>query len=60
MPGRTECGTCPCRDPKDEYLFALAETSGATLLLSGDCDILETIYGPVAVMSPREALDTLQ
>lgn len=49
-----------CRDPKDEYLFALAEASGATLLVSGDRDVLETGYSPVAVMSPREALDALQ
>lgn len=49
-----------CRDSKDEYLFALAETSGATLLVSGDRDILEENYSPVAVMSPRDALDALE
>jgi putative PIN family toxin of toxin-antitoxin system len=49
-----------CRDPRDEYLFALAEVSGATLLVSGDRDVLETIYGAVAVMSPREALDSIR
>ncbi len=48
-----------CRDPKDEYLFALAEASGATQLVSGDRDVLDTEYGPVALMSPREALDSI-
>ncbi len=48
----------PC--PKDEYLFALAEVTGATLLVSGDRDVLETSYAAVAVMSPRQALDSIR
>lgn len=28
------------RDPKDDYLLMLAETSGATLLITGDKDLL--------------------
>ncbi len=49
-----------CRDPKDDHRFVLAEASGATLLVSGDRDVLETSYGAVAVMSPHQALDSIR
>ena len=41
-------------DPKDDYLFALATSASAAVLVSGDTHILET--GDEIVMTPREFL----
>lgn len=45
------------RDPKDDYLVALAETARA-LLVSGDSDLLDAGSVPAAV-TPRVLLDRL-
>jgi len=43
-----------CRDPKDEYLIALAEAAVADFVVSGDRDLL--LLGPVVVRTPALAL----
>jgi uncharacterized protein len=43
------------RDPKDDYLVALASSSRADALVSGDRDLLAVKELPV--LTPREALD---
>ena len=48
-----------CRDPKDEYLIALAEDTDATFLVSGDSDLQAVEYGPVLVRDPTSALAAL-
>lgn len=48
-----------CRDPKDEYLIALAEHTAATYLISGDSDLLTIRHGGVVVRNPRGLLDEL-
>lgn len=48
-----------CRDPKDEYLVALAETAGVAFLVSGDRDLLDIAAGTVIVRSPSETLEVL-
>lgn len=48
-----------CRDPKDEYLIALAEDAEATFLVSGDADLQAVEYGPVLVRDPASALTAL-
>lgn len=59
-PDRSMVGREPvCRDPKDEYLIALAEDQSAIFLVSGDKDLLELRRGGVSVRSPREALEEL-
>lgn len=45
------------RDPDDDYLVALAATTGA-LLVSGDLDLLD-LAPELPVMSPREFLELL-
>lgn len=54
-------GTCAgaCRDPDDDYLVALAEAHGATLLVSGDKDLLAVDRSALDVRTPREALDAV-
>jgi len=47
------------RDPKDEYLVALAQHTGATLLVTGDKDLLTLQTRAVAVRTVREALEAL-
>ena len=49
-----------CRDPKDEYLIALAEDTDATFLVSGDSDLQAVEYGPVLVRDPASALAALE
>jgi len=48
-----------CRDPDDDYLFFLAEQLQATLLVSGDRDLLLLQRPGLEVRSPREALEGL-
>lgn len=45
-----------CRDPNDDYLVALAETTGATLLVSGDGDLLTIRRPGLDVRSPRDTI----
>ena len=46
------------RDPKDDYLIAVARAAQATLV-TGDADLLE-LSGSIPVMSPRAFLKTLE
>jgi len=48
-----------CRDPDDDYLVFLAEDVQATLLVSGDKDLLSLRRPGLDVRSPRNALDGL-
>ena len=48
-----------CRDPSDDYLFALAVSSGATVIVSGDQDLRTVDEPPVSVLSPRAFLEAL-
>jgi len=48
-----------CRDPDDDYLVFLAEQVQATLLVSGDKDLLLLQRPGLDVRSPREALEGL-
>lgn len=47
------------RDPKDDYLIALARAAEADYLVSGDRDLLEADAGGVAVVTPRQMLESL-
>ncbi len=49
-----------CRDPKDDYLVALAEDAAVTFLVSGDRDLLELERGGLVVRTARATLDVLQ
>ena len=48
-----------CRDPRDDYLVALAAHVGADAIVSGDRDLLELADPPVAVLTPRAVLERL-
>lgn len=48
-----------CRDPKDDYLVFLAEEVEATMLISGDLDVLAVKRGSLDVRSPADALSVL-
>lgn len=48
-----------CRDPDDDYLVALAEAHGASLLVSGDKDLLELHRPGLDVRSPRDAVQAV-
>jgi len=43
------------RDPDDDYLVALADTSAAEAIVSGDLDLHEATGLPIMVLTPREA-----
>ncbi len=48
-----------CRDPDDNYLFALATANGVSVIVSGDRD-LHTVSAPgIRVLTPRDTSDTL-
>jgi putative PIN family toxin of toxin-antitoxin system len=47
------------RDPDDDYLFALAIEAGASLVVSGDADVLAARDIPVPTSTPRDFLDAL-
>lgn len=49
-----------CRDPRDDYLVALAAHVGADAIVSGDRDLLELAEPPVPVLTPRAALERLE
>ncbi|MQA26814.1 MAG: putative toxin-antitoxin system toxin component, PIN family [Micromonosporaceae bacterium] len=48
-----------CRDPKDDYLVALAEAAGA-LLVTGDGDLLEMEGPKPPTVTPRGLLELLR
>jgi uncharacterized protein len=50
-----------CRDPRDDYLVALAEASGAEAIISGDLDLLAIDPAQLAVdvITPRQFADRL-
>jgi predicted nucleic acid-binding protein len=51
-----------CRDPRDDYLVALAVATHADAIVTGDHDLLELVEPPVSVLTPRaltERLDAL-
>jgi len=48
-----------CRDPDDDYLVALTEACEATLLVSGDKDLLAVQRPGLDVRSPRSAADAV-
>lgn len=49
-----------CRDPDDDYLVALTASSDATILVSGDRDLLEMDHPGTDVRKPRDAVDALE
>jgi len=50
-----------CRDPHDDYLLALAATTSAELLVTGDLDLLSIDPGQltVQIITPRQLVDRL-
>ena len=50
-----------CRDPRDDYLVALAEASGAGAIITGDLDLLVIDPGELAVevITPRQFVERL-
>ena len=50
-----------CRDPRDDYLVALAESSGAEAIITGDLDLLAIDPGELAVevITPRQFVERL-
>ncbi len=50
-----------CRDPRDDYLVALAVTNDAEAIISGDLDLLDIAPGQLAVevVTPRQFVERL-
>ena len=50
-----------CRDPRDDYLVALAEANDAETIITGDLDLLVIDPGQIAVeiLTPRQFADRL-
>ncbi len=50
-----------CRDPRDDYLVALAEANDAEAIITGDLDLLAIDPGQIAVeiLTPRQFADRL-
>jgi putative PIN family toxin of toxin-antitoxin system len=50
-----------CRDPRDDYLFALAAVSGVEAIISGDLDLLavDPAEITVEVITPRQFVERL-
>ncbi len=48
-----------CRDPRDDYLIALAVVSEADAIITGDRDLLELPDPPVAALAPRARIERL-
>jgi putative PIN family toxin of toxin-antitoxin system len=50
-----------CRDPRDDYLFALAAVSGVEAIVSGDLDLLDVDPAELAVevITPRQFVERL-
>jgi putative PIN family toxin of toxin-antitoxin system len=53
--------TAVCRDPRDDYLVALAEASGAEAIITGDLDLLAIDPSQLAVevVTPRQFVERL-
>jgi putative PIN family toxin of toxin-antitoxin system len=49
-----------CADPDDDYLFALADSADAGIIISGDRKVQAVNMACVDVMSPRGAADGLE
>lgn len=47
------------RDPKDDYLVALAVAASADVLVSGDKDLTDLADPPLPVLTPRAFLEQL-
>jgi len=47
-----------CRDPNDDFLFALLDQGHADAIISGDKDVL-ALKGRYTVLTPRELIDRL-
>lgn len=47
------------RDPSDDYLFALAQVTECRAVVSGDRDLTDIDDPPVAVLTPRQAVEKL-
>ena len=47
-----------CRDPKDDYLFALFDQGHADWIISGDKDVV-ALKGRYPILTPRELIDRL-
>lgn len=48
------------RDPKDDYIVALAIREHPTCIVSGDRDLLDYAQPPLPIVSPRAFLDALR
>ena len=49
-----------CRDPDDDIVLATAVAAGATVIVTGDDDLLVLrTYGGIAIVSPRRLLEML-
>jgi len=50
-----------CRDPRDDYLVALATASGAEAIVTGDLDLLaiDPSQLTIDVITPRQLVDRL-
>jgi putative PIN family toxin of toxin-antitoxin system len=50
-----------CRDPRDDYLFALAAASGVEAIISGDLDLFAVDPAELAVevITPRQFVERL-
>lgn len=48
-----------CRDPRDDYLVALAVAAEADAIVTGDRDLLELPRPPIAVVAPRALIERL-
>ncbi len=47
------------RDPRDDYLVALAVATRADAIVTGDRDLLEMPDSPLAVLTPRSLVERL-
>jgi putative PIN family toxin of toxin-antitoxin system len=47
------------RDPKDDFVLALALSAAVEALISGDRDLLEIAEPPLTILTPRQLLDRL-
>jgi uncharacterized protein len=50
-----------CRDPKDDFLLALAKQGKANILITGDKDLLEIgVFGKTAILSVSRFKERIQ
>ena len=54
-----EPGAAGVRDPKDEYVVALARTERVDAIVTGDRDLLEAGLEEPQILTPRQLLDML-